>query len=187
MKRTKLTLFVLLLFLTTIIYSQNLNKLVENNGFRKIKLNTNVKDYVNEKGYYDFIKNTAKNSKYFRGFEDYNYLYATNDYKQIGNTSIIRIYVKTLNEIIYNVSIILDKKQEISDLTKLTYGKPTMGSSYNDSFNLTWLHKEKGISCNLIGSKGRYYYQLTYTNINLSNKAWVIKNEEKKKKAINQF
>lgn len=182
------------LLTTTFMFSQNLEKLVENNGFRKIKLNTNVKDYVDEKGYFNFLKKDSTTIDFFKRFTKYDYIYASKDYEKIGNVKIKYIFVKTLNDIIYDIFIVTEPNLEIFELIQLAYGKPT--STYKEDSaqgaSMTW-NTEK-LNCTLSGFKGHYYFQLRYYANELKAKAWKLEKKqlekeqkEKTKKAIKEF
>jgi len=153
-------ILILSLLLFSVSFSQDLDKLIENNGFRKIKLNSNIKDYLDEKGYYDFIKKDSVNLKYFDGFTQYDYRYATDDYNKIGNTKILKIFVKTFNDIIYNIFIVTEPNIEVYELLELAYGKPN-GSDYQFSINSRTWETEK-FRCTLLRLPGINFYRLEY-------------------------
>lgn len=184
----KCKILILSLFLTTIAFSQNLNKLIENNGFRKIKLNSNIKEYVDEKGYFDFIKKDSVNLKYFKGFTEYNYRYARNDYNKIGNTEILRIFVKTHNDIIYKIYIITEPNLEVYELLELAYGKPNSSKYLNSIGQKSW--QTENFRCSLNCISGANFFQLEYYNYEIGKKALDLEMEKekaKRKKAIKEF
>lgn len=187
MKQTKQILLGIFLCSTTFMFSQDLNELIENNGFRKIKLNTNVNDYVDDKGYYDFLKRDSTTVKYFERFTEYDYIYASKGYEKIGNVKIKYIFVKTLNDIIYDIFIVTEPNLEIFDLIQLAYGKPTSsyGSESSQGASMTW--KTDNLNCTLSGYEGHYYFQLHYFANELKGKASELEQKEKTKKAIKEF
>ncbi|MCW3169044.1 hypothetical protein OMO38_10960 [Chryseobacterium sp. 09-1422] len=80
------------------VFTQNMNFLTEQNGFRDIKLGSNINNYS------DFIekeKNTVGN------FNEY--LYIGNKYKKIDQTDVLKISVSTIDDLIYEIEIITDK------------------------------------------------------------------------------
>ncbi|WP_286813095.1 MULTISPECIES: hypothetical protein [unclassified Maribacter] len=194
MKQAKQVILVIFLCSTTFMFSQDLNKLIENNGFRKIKLNTNVKNYVDDKGYYHFLKRDSTTVKYFERFTEYDYIYASKDYEKIGNVKIKYIFVKTLNEIIYDIFIVTEPNLEIFNLIQLAYGKPTSTYKEDSTQGASMAWNAEKLNCTLSGFKGHYYFQLHYYAKELKAKAWELEKtqlekeqKEKTKKAIKEF
>lgn len=177
--------FTLVCFIIfTFCHSQNIDKLKNSNGFRDIKLGTNINDYPN------FVK-SSENEEYFgaRGW-DYDYILdqgREKNYKKLGNAKIYRVFVKVNKSIIYEICLALDKDYEIIEMTENAYGKPTFE---NNELGIKRWNTDNNIECELNGfSTGLDYshYYLTYINTNLRSKAWEEEREQKKTKAISEF
>ncbi|QVY66900.1 hypothetical protein [Polaribacter sp. Q13] len=193
MKKTKLILVTTFLLLTTVLFSQDINRLVENNGFKKIKLNSNIYDYVTD-GYYDFVKNTPKNNPDYHIREVFDYVYATGDLKKIVDITISSIYVKTINDTIYEIKVYMPSNTEIYDMLNMAFGKPTreITNRYASDYGIGsgdayyWEPKNSSISLNFFFGEG-IYCSITYTNETLKESGVLQKKKEQKKKAQNGF
>lgn len=173
--------FLILLSSVQSIYSQDLEKLKENNGFRDIKLGSDVQDNL------AFIKKDSTNIKYFGVWTEYDYIFNHSYYKgydKIGDVEIYRVFVKTFNDKIFDIRLILEKDFEVIELLNLAYGKATFDSLEGDS--LYW--KIDNIECGLSGRwDGIKNFYLTYIDTKLQNEFWKNEREKKKQKAIKEF
>ncbi|WP_435255483.1 hypothetical protein [Tenacibaculum sp. A30] len=177
----RLLIVLFLIYYTQDSKAQNIERLRINNGFRTIKLGTDVHLYP------EFIKKNSSNSKYF-GFllEDYHYIFNHKNnrkFDKIGNAKIFRILVKTYQNKIFKIDITLEKNRETSELLKLAFGKPT----YNIKNNLTW-KTNNNIECLFQEDLKTFdHAYITYTNQELEKLYNKEKADKKKKKAISEF
>lgn len=180
-------IIIILTFFTGIFstFSQNLKKLEDNNGFRKIKLNSNIKDYYDADGYYDFVKRDSTNQEYF-GNLNFDYIYANKDYDKIGNSKISSIYVNTYNDVIYEIRIYLEPNSEIVELTRMAYGKPTWNLNLKSNFDMGWT-TENHIICHLMYYEYQKITQLSYENTELAKKAGLELYKNEQNKALKEF
>ena len=191
MRAIKKLHFFLIFISSTFVFSQDINKLIENNGFRKIKLNTNVYNYVDDNGEFDFIKKDSITIKYFRLGYDYDYVLHSDVYSKIGNVKIQRVFVKTLNDIIYEIIILTEPNFEIFDLLKLAYGKPTTSSntyppnSEYIGYLMNWTTEKIFLSVN--GAELFNSFSIKFYDKELESIARKLKYKEKTEKAINEF
>lgn len=169
----------------TFCHSQNIDKLKSDNGFRDIKLGKNVNNYP------DFIKKSSKNEEYF-GAWGWNYDYilhqgSDSKFKKLGDSKIYRIFAKVNENIIYEISLALDKNYDIIEMLEYAYGKPTFE---NNELGIKRWTTDNNIECELQGFSTALefsHYYITYTNTSLQSKAWNEQREQKKKRAISEF
>lgn len=182
----KLFFILIISVLSLPVYSQNLERLKENNGFRKIKLNSNIKDYYDENNYYDFVKRDSTTLKYF-GNSEYDYVYANSDYDKIGENRIAAIYVNTHHDLIYEICIFFNPESDIKGLLKLAYGEPTSDLHPEIGADMRWTTNNPTILCHLIIYGGEYNARLTYEDFDLRAKAGDEIYKNKQKKALKEF
>jgi len=180
MLRITTTLF---LFIATFFcFPQDINKLKENNGFRKIKLGTNVLEYPS------LVKQSSDNKGYFNPWYDYNYAfdqYTFKGYEKIGDAKIHRIFVKTLDAKIYEIMLVVDKNEGIFELLKIAYGNPNTDDIETGA--LVW-RTDNNIECSVTERcEGSEKLIIRYTDTVLSHMAAEREQADKKKKIISQF
>lgn len=180
MKLKTICLLILLFFSKS--FSQDIKKLENNNGFRSIKLGSEIRNYPN------FIKKSEQNSKYFSPWFEYDYilnLKKENDFKKIGDAEILQILAKVYNNKIYQIQIVTEKDNEVIEMLETAYGKPNFDDIKADI--LGW-RTESGIQCEVMGRAGGYsQINIRYRDLNLESLAQKKDTEEKKKKAISEF
>lgn len=180
MKKTTLTP-ILIFFTILISFSQNLEKLKGNNGFRGIKLGANINEYP------DFVKRVPSIEKLFGPFNDYQYIfdiYTRKDYKSIGNAKIRRIFANTIDKKIFKIEIITEVNYEIIELLTLAYGEPARDSMTKS----TRLWKIDNIECTITGILPiANNLILTYVDADLERKFFEREKVNKKKKALSEF
>lgn len=173
MKNRKCLLLIIFILISTFSVSQDSKELKEKYGFRNIKLNSNVENYVDENGYYEFVKRDSTNEYVFQGLTEYDYVYAGTDNNQIGNIDIIRIYVKTVDKLIYEIFIAIKPDLEIFDMMQLAYGKPCARNGFDKPSDTSMfkLFCAEEITCRISGTKGDNYFELKYYSRELEKKA----------------
>lgn len=180
-------IYGLIFFLVFIFcYPQNIEKLKNANGFRDIKLGSNIKEYPN------FVKKSKLNEEFF-GAWGWNYDYILDqknekNLKKIGEAKIYRVFVKVDdNNVIYQISLVLDKNYDLLTMLDDAYGKPNF---VNFDLGFKNWKTDNNIECELNGFSTKLetlYYFLTYTDITLKNNAQENEREYKRKKAISEF
>jgi hypothetical protein len=121
-----------LIFTPIFVLAQHENesiKLSEKNGFRDIKLGSNVNNYpyiIKSKSSDDFYWYKNGRTLYFGGY-DVNYFVDNKlaNYEKIGITKIQKVFVATRNDIIYKIVIITDYSKSLLENLKIMYGEGT--------------------------------------------------------------
>lgn len=175
-----ITLLFFLIFSTC--YTQNIDKLKNNNGFRDIKLGSSINNYP------DFIKKNTENEEYFGAWGwDYDY-FLNNEieklYSKLGESNIYKFFIKVDNSnSIYKISLVLEKTPEVIQMLEYVYGKPTFE---NNELGLKDWVTDNDIKCELLATFNTYMY-ITYTKMNLKNKTLQEDELKKRSKAISEF
>lgn len=177
----------LLLMLITITYysfnCQSIDVLASKNGFRDIKLQSDIKEYnyaLEIKG--EVAKILEESNIWF--WEDYDYVFDNEGmgYTKISDAEIWYIFVNTYKDSISEIKIQLDFTSDFLDLIESAYGQPQWNNSQNGSIDLAW-HIDD-ISCRLMCSNSCV---LTYTNKSLKERRFDYNSKQKSKKALNEF
>jgi hypothetical protein len=185
MKNLFLMIFVFFNLIGINIYSQDIVTLKENNGFRNIKLGSNIEDYS------DLIIKDSTNIKFFGVWDEYDYILHPDSemHNSIENTKIHRVLIKTYNSYIYEIFITLEYNFEVVELLKSLYGKP----NYTDGSNVIWDYAWTidNILCRLfddnhIQNDGKPF-RLYYIDKNLRSKVWELERKVKLEKAKKGF
>lgn len=178
MKTSYLFFFFLNFFTGFNLTAQNIDRLKENNGFRTIKLGSDIRNYSN------FIKQTDSNSHLFSVWTDYDYILNPNDnkgFENLGSSQIYSIYLKVFSNKIYSIMINVEKNFEIIHGLKTTFGEPNMDAINAD---LMWWQTANGIRCEVTG---RYLLEtnmyIIYNDLSLESE----KEIQNRKKIISQF
>lgn len=161
-------------------YSQSIERLEENRGFKEIKLGKSIDEFER------FVKKDSTNIKYFgaMGYDaDYAFDIPNSDYEKIGESEVFKIFVKVYENKIFEINIIFEKSPEIIELLNIAYGKMTMGN--NETKSLIW--ETKNIRCWYMEFYEKDFAQISYTDFNLRNKFEKNKKANKKKKAFSNF
>jgi len=173
-----------LVFLSVFFFSfqfsigQDMNFLIQQNGFRDIKLGSNINSYN------DFIKKDKSTEKYFSSLvgSRYEYMYIGKKYEKIDDTQIVSIYINTVNDLIYEIEIITEKDYKLWQFIENAYGKPTV-----DTVDMKGWYPGK-IRCRITGNSDNFsYYFLKYEDVELEDLAFIKKSETNKEKAKKQF
>ncbi len=185
MKIIKALLICLLVLLSSKLLSQELSNLKEKNGFREIKLGTDVSKYPY------LIKQNSSNKTFFGNYADYDYIVNqryTKKFDSIGNGEIKKVVVKTYQKKIFEILLLVDDYYfNIKKMLELNFGK---SASIIDS-SLQW--ETEGISLTVLGcviennQNNCHHLTLIYTNIELSKAAAIEKLKKEKAKAESEF
>lgn len=168
-------IIILVFLLSNHLFSQSY--LEKQNGFREIKLGSNINLY------HDFIKKDSLSLKYFGIWTEYDYVYSGKEYNKIGNVEINNIFIKVVNNLIYEILITTDKNLELLDLLRNAYGKPTIDENGN---LIGWYYEN--IRCRVIGKSDFYkLFFITYEDVKLEDKVIKLESEEKVTSAKKQF
>ena len=156
---------------------QDINFLVDQNGFRDIKLGTNINDYD------DFLKKDMSNEEYFGlSGSSYDYIYVGKKYDKIDETDIFRIFVNTIDDLIYEIEIVTQKDYKLWSFIENAYGKPTVNVT-----GLKGWYTDK-IRCRIYGETDTYKnYYLKYEDVVLTDLYYKRKTASEKEKAKKQF
>jgi hypothetical protein len=185
MKIIKTLLICLLVLFSPSLFSQELKNLKEKNGFREIKLGTDVSKYPY------LIKQDSSNKKFFGNMADYDYIVNhkyTKKFDSVGNGEIKKVVVKTYQKKIFQILLLVDDYYfSIEKMLELNFGKST--SIFNSS--LEW--ETEGINLTLFGCVTENsqincnHLMLIYTDIELSKAAEIEKLKRDKAKAESEF
>ena len=117
----KRILLLLVLFCSMSVFSQDMNFLQSQNGFRDIKLGNNINDY-------DFFeKKSESNKEYFGAYGSYyEYIYYGKRYDKIGDAKIFKIFINTYNDLISQIEIVTAKDYNLWKSIENAYGPPTV-------------------------------------------------------------
>lgn len=151
--------FILILIIISLnSFSQNSQKLDENNGFREIKLGSEINNY-------EFaIERTSTNGELFNLYvgsnpyyfgTEFNYYIDTKheNYNKLGNAKILGIFLNEYKGKILQIKVIVEFRFETFDLMKLAYG-----DTWNDkasSYNASWSSKNVFCSLNALIEKNK--------------------------------
>lgn len=141
-------LVIAVIFITSInfSFSQNLEVLKSKNGFRELKLGDKADNYP------ELIKKDSSNLSYFGVWQEYDYIvHPESDlYKNIGESEVYRILVKTYEGLIYKIFISVESNYEVIDLLKTEFGEATWINKTSDT-NLVWdyVWRANNIICRL--------------------------------------
>lgn len=167
-------------------FPQNIEKLKSTNGFRDIKLGSNINEYPN------FVRKNKQNEEFFGSWgSDYDYILDQKNeknFKKLGDAKIYRVFVKVDNlNVIYKISLVLDKNFDLLTMLEDAYGKPNF---VNFELGFKNWKTDNNIECELQGFSTKLEYEhyfLNYTDKTLQSKAWEYERENKRKKAISEF
>lgn len=170
----KRILLLLVLFCSMSVFSQDMNFLQSQNGFRDIKLGNNINDY-------DFFeKKSESNKEYFGAYGSYyEYIYYGKRYDKIGDAKIFKIFINTYNDLISQIEIVTAKDYNLWKSIENAYGPPTVS---REDMNGWYPGK---IGCRI--SRYLDYYYIYYENVELYTLAIKKRLEEEKDKARKQF
>jgi hypothetical protein len=183
MKTKKILQLFLFLFCIQSLSAQNIERLKENNGFREIKLGSDVKDYP------AFIKKDSTNSKYF-GLVGYEYEYIFEQgvkagYDKVGDAEIYRILAKTFNGKIFKINVTLEKDYGTIKMLKLAFGEPNFE---NMELGMLRWNTENNIECEFMGHIDLFKNDFVrFTDLNIKKLYEKDKKEKEKKRAISEF
>lgn len=125
--RLYISLFIIISFNA---FSQNIEKLEENNGFRSIKLGSDISNYpfaVDATTNSDKFTLYINNTRYSFSNPDLNYVLDIKDNKEfesLDNAKILGIYLGVFKGKIREVKIITEYKPYTLELLKLAFGEP---------------------------------------------------------------
>ncbi len=178
----KLKIFLLLiLFFNINSFSQNLERLSKNRGFKEIKLGKNINEFDR------FVKKDTTNLKYFGalGYDsDYAYDFVNTEYENIINSNVNRIFVWVVDNEIYKIQILFDRSEEVIEYLKIAYGEPTSEGGNKNLKSLIWkTEKERCWHMNV----GEDSALLTYLDFELEAKFEKKEKERKTKRALSEF
>ena len=176
-------------------FSQNIEKLEENNGFRSIKLGSEITNYPFA---VDASSNSEKfslyiNNKHYSFSNDLNYVLDiknNNEFESLDNAKILGIYLGVFKGKIREIFIVTEFKPYILELLKLAFGEP-------NGFGNQW--SGKNIYCHynteyLDNSKKNNWSRIRFTDKLLDEQFEIEKKEKlkadkelKQKKAISEF
>lgn len=192
-------LFIFTFLISNCIISQNLSMLDKKNGFRNIKLNSNIKNMS------DFQKMDEELDfeGIWYGLSQIKYV-LKNRYENkmtINESKIRNIELSTIDSKIFKIHILVEFNESLPDYMTLVYGKPTnsykkseSNSSYDYSYIYEW--ETEKIKCTIKNSylKNNSNSQISYLQKSLWNQYLEkAKQKEKKgkktkqKKAISEF
>ena len=168
---------IITLLISFCTFSQDSNFLISENGFRQIKLRSNINDYN------FFEKKNQNNEKYFGLLgSSYEYVYVGDEYTKIGETDIFRIFVNTHDNLIYDILVVTAKDYNLWKTIEIAYGKPTV----SDKSMKGWYPGK--IRCRIWGQAEYYnYYWIEYEDVELKDLASSKKVKDDKAKAEDQF
>ena len=186
--------YYFLIFITISLncFSQNLQKLDENNGFRDIKLGSEINKYQDEieatvSNHLVYVNNNPYSISY--GY-DYAIKRPNNKYEKIGEAKILGIFLSVYKSKIREIKVVTEFRLETYELMKLAYGNSLLGES---SITANWFTKKIFCSLNATSPKPDITI-ITYTDryiddqFDLENR---IKEKEelklKQSKAISEF
>ena len=149
--------YYILIFITISInyFSQNSQKLDENNGFRDIKLGSEISSYKYA------LKGTVQNDILYRFYinnNSYSFRYPGAEYvierpnknfDKLGNAKILGIFLSVYNNKIYNIKIVIEFTFETYELMKFAFGYPEIGTT---CYSALWAGKN--VTCGLNASTG---------------------------------
>ncbi|WP_034058507.1 hypothetical protein [Lacinutrix jangbogonensis] len=178
----KIKLFTLLIIIfSSNSFSQNLERLSQNRGFKEIKLGKNINEFDR------FVKKDTTNLKYFGALgynSDYAYDFIDTEYENIGNSNVKRIFIWVFDNEIYKIKIYFERSQEVIENLKIAYGEPTSEGSNKNLKSLIWkTEKERCWHMNV----GEYSAIITYLDFEIEAKFERIKKANKTKKALSEF
>ena len=170
-------LILSLIFNLQFALSQDMNFLIQQNGFRDIKLGSNINDY------HDFVKKNKKNEEYFGlSGSRYEYIYAGKKYDDINDNQILRIFVNTIDDLIFEIEVITTKDNGLENFMELAYGKPTVSTASMKG----WYPGT--IRCRLTGDTDLFQnYFIEYEDVALVDLYFKRKVQADKEKAKKQF
>lgn len=122
--------FILLSILISVnSFSQNIEKLEENNGFRSIKLGSEITNYafaIDASSNYELFSLYINNNHYSFS-HDVNYVLDitnNNDFESIDNAKILGIFLGVFNGKIREIKVITEFHPYTLELLKLAFGEP---------------------------------------------------------------
>lgn len=149
-------LIIQIVFFLPYGYAQDCNFLESQNGFRNIKLGSDVNNYP------DFVKKDRNNEDLFKNSirSDAEYVYVPRKEEKIGTANILYIYLVTDKQKIGETVVISQKVASVYYTLKLAYGEPQITSGSN------WTWKNRSVSCTIIGDNSALPgYYITYKNL----------------------
>jgi hypothetical protein len=142
-------LFLLIIMITgTIGYSQSGKELDRRNGFKDIKLLSEITSYPNL-GFSKNIKDKPKHAIYKP---------TNGQYKKIGDVSISKLNVYTYRELIYKIEVVVDKDEQLFRSLEKAFGKINSSIASKNSF---WEGSKVKLGYSVEGSKK---VKLTYSS-----------------------
>jgi len=181
-------------------FSQNLQKLEENNGFRDIKLGSEITNYTDAIYITDQnieLSELYKKTGYDLKYRNHYYISSKNTkYNYLGNAKISAILLKVFEGKIFEITVVTEYSQDTFDLMKLAYGEPLMGKTSDSPFSI-W--EVKNIYCFFYRDQINSTLQkrisiIKYTDVIIKEQFELVEKEkekekqkEKQKKAISEF
>jgi hypothetical protein len=192
--------FLLFFAISLNSFSQNLQKLEENNGFRDIKLGSEITNYTDAIYITDQnieLSELYKETGFDLKYRNHYYISSKNTkYNYLGNAKILAILLKVFKGKIFGIEVVTEYSQDTFDLMKLAYGEPLMGKTSDSPFS-SW--EVKNIYCffyrNHINSTLQKRISIIkYTDMIIEEQYELVEKEkekekqkEKQKKAISEF
>lgn len=149
-------IIIQLLFVLPNLKAQDCNFLDSRQGFRTIKLESDIIDYA------DFIKKDKNNESLFKNSirKDAAYVYVPREGEKIGTAAILYIYLVTDKGKISEIIVVTQKVMSVYYILKSAYGEPQSVSGNS------WTWTGRNVSCTVAGDDsalpGCY---ITYKNL----------------------
>ena len=133
-------IFTLFLFVfSASTFAQECNFLDERNGFRDIKLGTEISNYP------EFVKKDGTNVNLFKYNNRADYVYVGKESDKISNTNILYIYLILKDNLVNEITVFTHKEVNLYSVLKFAYGEPT--SKTDDQ----WVWNTHKVRCTLEG------------------------------------
>lgn len=197
----KIIQLLILLLSLTLSYGQKFNltnsnpALEEKNGFKGIKLGSDVNNYpfIKAENNYDAYGLYINNKYYdFSVFDTSHVVDIKNnpEYQKIGNTKIYAIYISTYENKIFKIIVITEPNFDLYNDLVLIFGEPFSGKTgYNKKnyFMDDWFGKD--IRLAILNQHNNSFYSIIYSKSSIEDLYdkkkegdYKIKQEERKKK-----
>lgn len=173
MRTIKLFMTILFsVFFLSKFNSQNIDKLKSNNGFRTIKLGSDIRNYKNLK----LVFNKGDIKRYSLD------LYKSPNFQKIGHIPIKELVLKTFQNNIYSIDITTSGDFSLIGMLTDTFGEASHKS------DLGWFWRTDNIELSVMGANGilKDYY-LTFECIEIRNNAWKYEREKELQNNISEF